>query len=174
MAWYERVAGPEVLQGDMIWECPIIELPESVPVAIEAGGAYEVGIDICNAVVLSQSCDLANGKLERVIMCPHYGFDELSASDSTFARSKGKEGLRQGRYPALHLLNEGGDGELATNFRTVAFAQAFTLPHGYLVRLASERSPRLRLRSPYREQLSQAFARFVMRVGLPEDIPRFG
>jgi len=31
----------------------------------------------------------------------------------------------------------------------------------------------LRLLSPYREHLSQAFARFFMRVGLPVDIPPF-
>jgi hypothetical protein len=31
---------------------------------------------------------------------------------------------------------------------------------------------RLRLLPPYREHLSQAFARYFMRVGLPQDIPR--
>jgi hypothetical protein len=33
---------------------------------------------------------------------------------------------------------------------------------------------RLRLLPPYREHLSQAFARLFMRVGLPADIPPFG
>jgi hypothetical protein len=32
---------------------------------------------------------------------------------------------------------------------------------------------RLRLLPPYREHLSQSFARFFMRVGLPVDIPSF-
>ena len=32
---------------------------------------------------------------------------------------------------------------------------------------------RIRLLPPYRELLSQAFARFFMRVGLPVDIPSF-
>jgi hypothetical protein len=32
---------------------------------------------------------------------------------------------------------------------------------------------RLRLLPPYRENASQAFARFFMRVGLPVDIPPF-
>ena len=31
----------------------------------------------------------------------------------------------------------------------------------------------LRLLSPYREHLSQAFARYFMRVGLPQNIPSF-
>jgi len=38
--------------------------------------------------------------------------------------------------------------------------------------LAQRGEPRLRLRPPYREHLSQAFARFFMRVGLPTDIKR--
>ena len=29
------------------------------------------------------------------------------------------------------------------------------------------------MRSPYREHLAQAFARYFMRVGLPVDIPAF-
>ena len=32
---------------------------------------------------------------------------------------------------------------------------------------------RLRLLPPYREHLSQSFARFFMRVGLPIDTPSF-
>jgi hypothetical protein len=31
----------------------------------------------------------------------------------------------------------------------------------------------LRLLPPYRKHLSQSFARFIMRVGLPIDIPSF-
>jgi hypothetical protein len=36
--------------------------------------------------------------------------------------------------------------------------------------LRERQRPRLRLRSPYREHLSQASARFFMRVGLPRPV----
>jgi hypothetical protein len=39
---------------------------------------------------------------------------------------------------------------------------------------AHQMGDRLRLLPPYREHLSQAFARLFMRVGLPADIPPFG
>ena len=42
-----------------------------------------------------------------------------------------------------------------------------------LTHRASEFAVRWRLMSPYLEHLSQAFARFFMRVGLPSSIPEF-
>lgn len=65
---------------------------------------------------------------------------------------------------------EGFEHEIQiVDFRTV-----FSVPFGFLTELARRRpNKRLRLRSPYREHLSQAFARFFMRVGLPADIPPF-
>ncbi len=53
------------------------------------------------------------------------------------------------------------------------FHDIFTLPRefleGFLSRLSA---PRLRLLPPYREHLSQAFARFFMRVGLPQSLEK--
>jgi len=43
----------------------------------------------------------------------------------------------------------------------------------FLINFAKQKDQRLRLLPPYREHLSQAFARFFMRVGLPSDIPPF-
>jgi hypothetical protein len=47
----------------------------------------------------------------------------------------------------------------------------FTVPRSFLEALLQEQQlPRLRLLPPYREHLSQAFARFFMRVGLPQPV----
>jgi hypothetical protein len=55
----------------------------------------------------------------------------------------------------------------------VDFHEVFTLPRAFLERqLAQRGQPRLRLLPPYREHLSQAFARFFMRVGLPTPVNR--
>ncbi|MHB1424077.1 MAG: hypothetical protein ACYC3I_12945 [Gemmataceae bacterium] len=51
----------------------------------------------------------------------------------------------------------------------VDFHRLFTLPKMFVSRFAANVGPRLRLRSPYREHLAQAFARYFMRVGLPHD-----
>lgn len=55
----------------------------------------------------------------------------------------------------------------------VDFRRVYSLPLEYVRNFASEAGDRVRLLPPYREHLSQAFARFFMRVGLPVDIPPF-
>ena len=48
---------------------------------------------------------------------------------------------------------------------------AGNVPLSFLESLLRQRAtPRLRLLAPYREYLSQAFARFFMRVGLPQPV----
>jgi hypothetical protein len=63
--------------------------------------------------------------------------------------------------------------ELVRGIRIVDFYNIYSLPFEFVKRFAEARGKRLRLLPPYREHLSQAFARFVMRVGLPVDIPKF-
>jgi hypothetical protein len=69
------------------------------------------------------------------------------------------------------MLNAERRAELSTEYRIVDFHAVYTVPRSFLESLLEQRmQPRLRLLPPYREHLSQAFARFFMRVGLPVPI----
>ena len=57
---------------------------------------------------------------------------------------------------------------LLVDFRTV-----YGVHFDTLLDLIRKSTRRLRLLPPYREHLSQGFARFFMRVGLPVEIPPF-
>ena len=71
------------------------------------------------------------------------------------------------------MLNEGSIEELNLTHRVVDFHDVYTIPRTFLESLLHRRGqPRLRLRPPYREHLSQAFARFFMRVGLPMGVTK--
>jgi hypothetical protein len=71
----------------------------------------------------------------------------------------------------LSMLNREDGAGYAAGLRLVDFHEVFSLPRDFLESwLKKEGQPRLRLCPPYREHLSQAFARFFMRVGLPTDI----
>ena len=52
--------------------------------------------------------------------------------------------------------------------RIIDFGYVFTLPKPTVRQLARLQGKHLRLCPPYREHLAQAFARFFMRVGLPQ------
>lgn len=83
------------------------------------------------------------------------------------------EPVRQGRREGLHLLGSSQDPGDNSSCYVVDFHEIYSVPTEYLNSLAASAKDRLRLRSPYLEHFSQAFARFFMRVGLPSDIPRF-
>ena len=76
--------------------------------------------------------------------------------------------IRDGFLWNLTILDAGSCDELSTDHRIVDFHEVHTVPRMFLESLLRGRGqPRLRLLPPYREHVSQAFARFFMRVGLP-------
>src|SRR5437588_49586 len=76
-------------------------------------------------------------------------------------------------YPGYHVLNRCELTGQEMDFLLVDIRRIFTLSVDMVRELAAAQSPRVRLLPPYREHLSQAFARFFMRVGLPVDINPF-
>ena len=74
--------------------------------------------------------------------------------------------------PGLSLLHR-RELEPRLDWSVVDFHRLFVLPKAIARRFADQSGSRLRLRSPYREHLAQAFARYFMRVGLPHDAKAF-
>jgi len=166
--WYSIVEGSEFLQGDIILECPVI-----VPSIGEADDPNEKGtvLDaeavVYDVVVMSQSCDLEQGKIDAVLVCPHWSLTEFSDNEEYFKSKQGKKDLQRENTPGYHLLNSCNLNDWLPDLRVVDFRNVYGLPVQYLKQICRQRGPRLRLLPPYREHLSQAFARFFMRVGLP-------
>ena len=169
--WYELLSSSkEILQGDMIPECPIIIPPSE----IKEGEQIEAQVILKNSIVLSQSCDLENNNVEIVLVCEYMTLsDYLSQLPSEQNNYKGKRkaisGLKQGHQPAYHLINKDSDNNLNEPL-VVDFRNVYGIHISFLIEHAEKLGARLRLLPPYREHLSQAFARFFMRVGLPIDI----
>jgi hypothetical protein len=172
--WFAIVDGDELQQGDMLRGCPRFVLPP------DASEDREFGLDRqrLNAIIVTQSCDLAiraNGQCEvkDVLLCRFYGRKEL-ATHQAFGKDDAWEDVRKGRRPYFHVLNECVIEGHEQDFVLVDFHDLFTLPVALVREVARRGGERLRLLPPYREHLSQAFARLFMRVGLPTDVPPFG
>jgi len=169
--WYNEIeSNRNIEQGDLIPNCPIIIPPSK----IEEGSEPEIEIRLIDSLILSQSCDLANDNIEIVLVCPYYSLktflDNLPEDQKgTKAKRKHIDNLRKGHLPGYHLLNKSEcnniDDYLVVDFRNVYGIQIESLKS-----LASALINRIRLLPPYREHLSQSFARYFMRVGLPQDI----
>ena len=169
--WYGEIESSDnIEQGDLIPNCPIVIPPSK----IEEGSEPEIEIKLMDSIILSQSCDLLNNKINIVLVCPYYNLkvfvDNLPEGQrGTKARLKHIENLRKGHLPGYHLLNKSEitniDDYLVVDFRNVYGIQIESLRS-----LVSALDIRIRLLPPYREHLSQSFARYFMRVGLPQDI----
>jgi hypothetical protein len=173
--WYGLVSGNELQQGDILLACPVFVIPRD---AAKNPGKHPVRIDHQNVIVMSQSCDLAvrsdgSCNVDDVIFAPVYSMEELKA-DRTFGKKHNWENARKGRFPGYHVLNRCEIPGHEFDYMVVDFRRIFTLSLDTAREYASgDGEERVRLLPPYREHLSQGFARFFMRVGLPADIAPF-
>ncbi len=173
--WYEVVSGDELQQGDILMSCPIIKVTE-LSTSL-SGEVLQIPCEEQNVIIMSQSCDLATRegakcKIEEAILCPMYSQEEMK-DDETFKRSDAWNKAKKGQFPAYHVLNRCVVEAHNFDYSIVDLRRVFSQNVNVVREFAASQKSRIRLRPPYREHLSQAFARFFMRVGLPVDIPDF-
>lgn len=166
--WYEVVEGTELEQGDILWRCPAVR--PQVEIASTTEQQVATIIYYADAIIMTQSCDLANEKIEDVLLCAHWDLEEISQRIPSFANKGFRKMVLDGRVYRYAFLAASDEPEQPMGVRIVDFSYVFTLPKAALRQLAQIQGKRLRLCPPYREHLSQAFARFFMRVGLPQQI----
>jgi hypothetical protein len=171
--WYELLTNVDktLQQGDWIPDCPIILPPQNLKVDNE----YEIEVKTYNVLVMSQSCDLENAKVEIVLVCPFFTFSDYVSKLPVEQQSNKNiktqfEKLRQGHQPNYHLLNKDETKGIG-DYLIVDFRNVYGVHIRFLQEYISPLENRVRLLPPYREHLAQAFARFFMRVGLPQNIP---
>lgn len=170
--WYKEISfSDELQQGDFIPDCPIVVPPVSL------SNIEDIQIDIkqLDSIILSQSCDLVNSKIEIVLVCPYISLREFLISslpqNPTKKEIKNRlESLKKGHLPGYHLLNKVDEDNSNTDHIVVDFKNVYGIQIAALKQIVSQLEKRRRLLSPYKEHLSQAFARYFMRVGLPHDI----
>lgn len=165
-------------QGDLLPGCWIPEFPADFSEPTEE--ARIIPTQRADLIVITQSCDLEQGKSALAAMCPVWSvtaFEEAQADHGRPSSAKAWRdywnNIRKGRSPTLHLLASPVTPTEARTALVVDFRAIFSLPVAYLNRHAGQLGDRWRLRSPFLEHFSQAFARSFMRVGLPSAVPEF-
>jgi hypothetical protein len=187
--WYEEVeAAAKLMQGDLITNCPLVSWRAESP-QLNGSGETELLRGMtdtiqADTVVMTQACDLEQGKVQNVVLCPHLSLADYHEAWKVELESKGQnptqkawrnhcDDIRDGFVWNLAILNAGNTSTLSTEYCIVDFHDIFTVPRAFLESLLQQRGqPRMRLLPPYREHLSQAFARFFMRVGLPTPVTK--
>jgi len=165
-------------QGDLLPGCWVPVFPADFAVSTVA--TRIVHADQADLIVMTQSCDLEQGNASLVALCPIWPISVFEEAQTSLGRNKSAKAwrdywnnVRKGRSPTLHLIASPTPPNEARTALLVDFRAIYSLPADYLTRHARELGDRWRLRSPFLEHFSQAFARSFMRVGLPSSVPEF-
>jgi hypothetical protein len=183
--WYEQVGpGEPLTQGDIVFDCPLVSWSPA-PIQVTAPGSEVEPLKQgrvafrADVIVMTQASDLEQGKVRNAVACPHLSLSDYKAASEAFLRGRKQnptakawrshcDDIKDGYAWNLSILNRSTLTGLEFEHRIVDFHEVFTVPREFLESLLAARvRDRPRLLSPYREHLSQAFARYFMRVGLP-------
>jgi hypothetical protein len=166
-------------QGDIIVDCPLVKwmAPKEGSEPPDSGARGEAVV-----VVMTQACDLEHRKVSDVVLCPCLPLSRYKSLWENAEKAKNQKptdrawrsfckDITDGYVWNLFMMDSMPEGEVPSEHRIVDFHSVHTVPRAFLEGLIAERgTKRLRLLPPYREHLSQSFARFFMRVGLPENV----
>lgn len=173
--WYElQDKSKEITQGDIIKDCPVPILKEFD--ISEEGQNVKAEIVNIDGIVLTQACDIANKKIENIILCHIISKSEFEVRQRDEKHKSEKEikrdieGIIKGQQNSYHIINAYKSEEFSQDYYIIDFKEIFSVPVEVACAIAQKNGKRLRLCPPYREHLSQAFARYFMRVGLPINI----
>jgi hypothetical protein len=165
-------------QGDLLPGCWIPQFPADF--ADQTDEARETEADQADLIVITQSCDLEHGNVSLVGLCPIWSIPAFEVAQTGHGRIKSPgawrdywNNVRKGRSPTLHLLASPTASSDPRAALVVDFRAIYSLPYDYLIRHMADIGVRWRLRSPFLEHFSQAFARSFMRIGLPSSVPEF-
>lgn len=162
-------------QGDYLPGC-LVPIPIFDPTTFGRDSkTQEVDMVISefDLIILTQSCDLDNRKVDQVVLCPIYPISEYEEANPAFQKKGKWNEVLRGRIEGLHLLASPDKPDNNREALVVDFRQIYSLPYDYLLKHTEYLGSRWRLKSPYLEHFAQAFAKLFMRVGLPSSIPDF-
>jgi len=128
-----------------------------------------------DVIILSNTCDmiLERPKLRNILISPLTAISEFEKQNPIYSSSNFKEAVRRGFIRNFFILAEVDFKEIKKEPCIINFREIFFTKIEVIRNHAEQQGKRIRLKNPYREGFSQAFAKFIMYVGYPEEIPYF-
>jgi hypothetical protein len=174
LPWFVAERDTELEQGDLLFSVPILTPTAQQYRDGTSGSSTDWLIRTEPVIVVSHSCDLALNGGRRgattVVVCR--AFLESQQPEAEYFRKDRWNSAIAGRYPTLHPLEGFTLGDVTCERIMVDLLDVRVVPLEFVLDEVQSLGERLRLRHPYRQALSQAFARCYMRVEYPEDIRR--
>jgi hypothetical protein len=160
--WFEHcdeLVQGTVLRGVRVFEESVESTPDQPNVAVR----------FIDAVVLTQSCDIPKPAQTRLLVAEVHRYRDVAAERGGMFRGKAyRKQLVDGLAVAEFVIPPADS--MFDDWSIVNFRELYTVDRDSVLDVKDEF---MALASPYREHLGQAFARFMMRVGLPTGLDEF-
>jgi hypothetical protein len=155
-------------QGDLLDACPVADVAS---LDLATPDQLKVEVDQQRIIVVTQTCDLANQKVDRVVVAAI--FDAQMLVDRRIVRESDVKGpIRATWVWGLYFLP--ASPELGLNEMIVDLRRLHTVRLHVLRHLCESGKRRARLQPVYREHLAKHFADTYSRIGLPEPYETIG
>ncbi len=152
-----QVPADELLtQGDVIDGCPVVRAT--------ADGSFERLT--ARVIVLTQACDIAQTKADRVVVAVVVPASEIVSRGELKAPAI-RDQVRRGQVFGWYFLPAAPE-PISLLESIVNLRDLHTIPRVLLEKLAAGGKRVCRVGTPYREHLAQHFAVTYMRIALPE------
>lgn len=152
-------------QGDIIDGCPLAFVPDENP-GDEENPNYETATG--RVVVLTQTCDLAQGKTKWAVVAVVLRAQDL-VDQKVLKASDVRGSIRAARVFGLYFLPADDRTQIPESI--VDLRQLHTVPLEFLATLSRKGHRRARIKPLYREHLARHFGDTYSRIGLPEPYP---
>lgn len=162
MIYCAREPSEPIDQGDIIQRCPILTI-DGFNVLDPANPIADCSLS--RVVVLTQTCDLVQGKASRAVVAVCYRAQQV-IDEGGLKASEVKEPVRSARVFGWYFLPAHAGfsiPELLIDLR-----QIHTVGLDVLAALCEEGHHDAGINAPYREHLAKHFADTYSRIGLPE------
>lgn len=186
--WFKEAQPSDaLLQGDLILDLEVSVVTDSDQADSGDDGVERATVEryVTPAVILTQSCDLVDDGIQqpnevvllaRATTLTRFRMQSKVSNNRTL-RDADIDGLAQGLRPAFLMLDRlDASGitrpDIDAEYWVVDFSAPLVVDFVPLVAQVSA-LPRYHLTAPYREHVSQSYARYTMRVGLPLGLPSF-
>lgn len=148
-------------QRDIIDDCPVAMVTTCVLGKAESA---KTETELHRTIVLTQACDLANGKADRIVSASIFDAEGM-VKRGVLKAADIKGPIRMGRVWGLYFLPAhpaSGMGEMVVDLRRLHTTHLILMED--LCRASRRKA---RLLTPYREHLAKFFADTYCRIGLP-------
>ncbi len=104
--WYEVTSSATLRQCDILLACPVLRLDSTLHWPLEPSKALPIKIETYDSIILTQSCDLENRKIEDVLLAqviawPTLVRQELQRNNQIVKKRDFRKALIEGKHSCI-------------------------------------------------------------------------